>query len=147
MLLKIKSLLLFSCFLITFCKDYLIETNDNNSSSSNTPSADNYLNDAEDRLGSKDYLIENDDSTSTTRKSCGRVLCKKLLVEFAGKRINVKYKQKMHGIELIWPYYVNNRKTYRILINNGKFKLQKRKGRTWIIVNFGNHKFKNIFWL
>ena len=40
MLLKIKSLLLFSCFLITFCKHYLIETNDNNNSIT-----DNNLND------------------------------------------------------------------------------------------------------
>ena len=155
MLLKIKSLLLFSCFLITFCKDSLIETDDNNSSSSNTPSTDNYLNDAEDKLGSRDYLIENDDSTSNTRKSCGQVLCKKLLVEFAGKRkrtINLKYKQNKKGK----PYYGSTDKKYQILMmgkwimgNAGKFELRYKMTRwgssAWKTWNKGNHRFKNIF--
>ena len=65
MSLKFKCLIILSCFLITFCKHYLIETDDNNSTS-NTPSTDNYLNYREDSLGSKHYLIKTDDKNSTS---------------------------------------------------------------------------------
>ena len=40
MFLQFRCLLIFCCFLITFCKHYLIETNDNNNSIT-----DNNLND------------------------------------------------------------------------------------------------------
>ena len=59
MFLKFKCLIVFSCFLITFCKHFLIETDSNNESI--VPSTDNHLNNPGDNIGSRHFLIETDD--------------------------------------------------------------------------------------